>query len=201
MMASRSAAGDRVHRLGDRRPGGVFVVVHGQQRHDRGNNAVVAFPHSGGNWAVNVMQTGLLSWCLSVPRRDNKRCCRFDHELVHATGHAAHGVLGQRANSGHAVPFTDFLLAGKNRGGGQVPVDDLRRAPPRLFQARLYLRAVRRRVCGFWPHNGPPVAPGDQEKPLSCGGRSVVRRHQFPPFHGVAQGLQLAQPLVERLAG
>ena len=49
------------------------------------------------------------------------------------------------------------------------------------------------------PDNGPAVAPGCQHKPLPCGWRAIVCRHQHPVFHGVPQVFQLLFPFPEGL--
>ena len=52
----------------------------------------------------------------------------------------------------------------------------------------------------FWPHDGPAVTPGNQHEALPGGGGTVVSRHQFPMFNGIAKILQLLFPTAEGLA-
>ena len=196
LMAARSAACDRVHRLGDLGPRGVLVVVHGQRGHDGGGDAIpVLCRHR-----LERVRRVLPPEVSGMVHHHQERVRRFDGELVHPTDHPPHGIGAEGALGGKPVFLPDGLPCVEDGRAWQAPVYDLRRAPPRLFPACQHLRCVRRRVGRLRPHNGFPVPSGDQEKPLSRGGRSIVGRHQFPPFYGIAQGLQLGKPPAERLA-
>ena len=128
------------------------------------------------------------------PRHDVWRLC-FYHELIHSTNHAAHGVVRQRPNHRDAVPAFDVLLCGENGVARLGPVDNLRRRPP-LRQSVCTVLVVR----PLRPYDRPSVTPRHQDKALAGSRRSIVRRHQLPVFHGIAQPLQLGYEPPEGLA-
>ena len=128
------------------------------------------------------------------PRHDVWRLGLY-HELVHPANHAAHGVVGQRPDHCDAVPAFDVLLCGKDGIARLGPVDNLRRRSP--FRQSVGPVLV---VGPLRPYDGPPVASCHQHKAFPGRGRAVVRRHQLPVFHGIAQPLQLGYEPPEGLA-
>ena len=88
LMAARSAACDRVHRLRDPCPGRVLVVVHGQRRHDGGGDAIPVLcrhrlERRGGVLPPEVTR---------VVYHHQERLRVLYGELVHAPDHPPHGV-------------------------------------------------------------------------------------------------------------
>ena len=133
--------------------------------------------------------------------RHDIRCRRPNHKLVHAADDTPHGVWAEWSLCGEAVLITHFLPRIKDGRARQRPVDDFRRAPPRLSQPCLRLRAVSRRVGRLRPRDGPPVAAGNEKKPLARCWRAIVRSHQLAPLDVIPQVPELPQPLCECLSG
>lgn len=197
LMAARSAACDRVHRLGDLGPRGVLVVVHGQRGKEGRGHTIPMFGRDGLERVRRVLPPEVPG----VVYHHQERLRGLDCELVHPSDHSPHCVGAEWPLCGKPVFLPDGLPRVEDGRTGQAPVYDLRRAPPRLFLPLQHLPAARRCVCRLRPHNGRAVTPCHQEKPFPGRWRPVVRRHQFPPFHGIPQGLQLRKPFAEGLSG
>ena len=196
-MPASAAGPRRVYWLIDWVARGVSGVGHCPGHHGRTYHPIPMLCCNGLERVLNLLSPELSS----MVDHHQKRVCRLDHELVHAPGHPAHGVGPEWPLGGKAVFLPDFLPCVKNGGTGQAPVYDLRRTPPGQFLPGQYLRAVRWRVGRLRPYNGPPVTAGNQEKSLSGCRRPIVSRHQLPPFHRIAQALQLVNKAPECLPG
>lgn len=149
-MTASAAGPCRVYRLIGGVPRGVGCVCHRPWHHGRAANSMLAFPHRRGRWACDIVNSWGLSVPLPVAHWYDKRGSGFDHELVHASGHPAHGIGPEWPLGGKAVFLPDFLPRVENGGAGETPVYDLRRAPPRLFRPS----STSRLSAGAWVGSG-----------------------------------------------
>ena len=162
--------------------------------------SMLCHPHGSGQRLFCVMHPWGLSLALPISHRDDKGICGLDHELIHPTGHPAQCVGAERALGCQAVLGFDCLPGVKDRRTRKRPVNDLRSTPPGQLFPVLDLLTVSGGVGGFWPDNGPPIAPGNQEEPLAGGGCAIVGGYQLPPLHIITKGIQLPDELLEGLA-
>ena len=100
-------------------------------------------------------------------RIDDERVWVVDNKLLDAPCDTAHSVLCQR------------FVTLKNALCGDAPIDTFCGSSIRLQLARLNILAVLGSVCGFCPDDRLFITSGDHIKARSCGGRTVVARHQF----------------------
>ena len=146
------------------------------------------------------MNSWLLPLSFPVASWHNERLPAPDRELVHAPDHPAQGVVCQRPDRFHPVPFPYFLPAVKDGVPRNRPVDDFSRRPPGQQLTGANFLAVPGCVCPFRPGNGLPVTSGHQNKPFPGGGCAVVRRHQLPMFDFVSQIRELLFPFPEGMS-
>ena len=189
-----------MYRITGRRSDAVAGVRRRERCQHRLAEVVLAAPDHRRQRFLDVVYPWGLSLPFSIAGRDDIRLAALDGEFIHAADDAPHGVVRQRPHRLQIVPLLDFLLGVEDGRARQAPVDDFRRAAPRLQSAAFHGFAVPWSVGRFRPHDGLAVTAGNQNEPLTAGRCAVVSRHQLTPFDRVAEIPKLADELSERRA-